>query len=199
MSGALTAGRDDTSDVERLEAAFVGAAEAGYGPAELALLSGLPETRVEELLADAGVQHRLARVHREAELDGRAGVALARYTTLRMLRGINHGIDAGDLDAGDYMEALPKIHRIVEHADRMQLEQRGGASLPVFNIIIGAGGQITAERLDTVDANDARPAGVADTAPHNPDQPPTAEVEQPEPLGFLDDVRAGLAGGSGSL
>lgn len=198
MNGGLTNSANERTDIERLEAAFVGAAEAGHGVDALALLSGLTEPRVEELLADAGIQRRLARVHREAELDGRASAALARYTTLRMLRGINDGIDAGEFDAGEYIEALPKIHRIVEHADRMQLEQRGGARLPVFNIIIGAGGQITAERLDTVDATEARAALTAGPGPSEPEFSEPDETPSTEALGFLDDVRVGLAGGGGA-
>ncbi|RVT48553.1 hypothetical protein [Rubrivivax albus] len=198
MSGALTNSASVRTDIERLEAAFVGAAEAGHGSAELALLSGLPEDRVQILLADADVQRRLARVHREAELDGRAGAALARYTTLRMLRGINDGIEAGELDAGDYIEALPKIHRIVEHADRMQLEMRGGSSLPVFNIIIGAGGQITAERVETVDAVVAQQADTTRQAASDADRRRISETPPTTALEFLDDVRAGRAGGSGA-
>ncbi|MBA2721821.1 MAG: hypothetical protein H0W48_03280 [Methylibium sp.] len=78
--------------------------------------------------------------------------ARAERITHAMLDVVEAAFDAGETDLDDVRDLLPKVHRIVESAERLEL-QRNGASenLPVFNITIGSSIRIEPARAQHVE------------------------------------------------
>lgn len=139
---------------ERLQRVFPSVAERGGDADQLAQAAGLPVRVVNAALADPAMAALLAQAHKDAEADGTLLKPVATLATLAMLRTVNRAAEAGDLDIDDAANLLPKVHRVIEHAERMEIERNGGgARLPVFNITIGAGGAVTAVPADAAGAD----------------------------------------------
>lgn len=185
----------DADGLARLRKVFPAVNEAGGDVTMLAREADLPADVVGALLADPGIAELLAQDAQVAESDGTLLASAARRIALRMLRKIEADVQAGDLDADDIGNLLPKVHRVLEHAERMQAE-KPGTGLPMFNIIIGGGGitvdQISPEPLPTVERLEPLADGAAPLALQGPDEG-TAQGDFEETLEAINAALAGQA------
>ena len=122
-------------DIKRVEAAFALVDSRGGGLEELAHESGVEPDVVQAMLSDATLTPRFLAAQRAAEDSGRLLKPVAARLTLDMLNKLGEELQAGTLDADDIGNLLPKVHKVVEHADRMEAGRGdGNDGLATFHI-----------------------------------------------------------------
>jgi len=86
-------------------------------------------------MGDPAIVPRFLAAQRAAEDDGRLLKPVAARLTLGMLSKLGEELEAGTLDADDIGNLLPKVHKVVEHADRMEAARGDGYdNLPTVSI-----------------------------------------------------------------
>lgn len=150
MSGALpnsmpTAGAvavaPTADDITKLTAAFPLAMLSGGDPDEWAQAAGVPVAVAHAAMADPVALAGFMAAQRKAEHDGSLLKPVAGRLSLAMLRKLEDATAAGELDLTDISNLLPKVHKVVEHADRMAAA-RGSEydGLATFHITFVNGG-----------------------------------------------------------
>lgn len=79
----------------------------------------------------------------------------------QMLGVVQLAVTSGEIDYDDAVRALPVLHRVIEHGDKMDMARNGGGTiLPIINITFGSGAgepaiSIRSEpaRLETLDVD----------------------------------------------
>jgi hypothetical protein len=77
-------------------------------------------------MTDPGIAAQLQDEQTAAEADGRLLKPVAARLTLAMLQKLGADVEAGTLDADDIGNLLPTVHKVVEHADRMEAARSSG-------------------------------------------------------------------------
>lgn len=130
-----------SDDVKRLESAFPLAASRGGDVEALARASGVTVAVAQAALDDPSTALQLLDAQHAAEDDGRLLKPVAARVALAMLTRLQGEVDAGNLDADDIGNLLPKVHRVVEHADRIEAGRGNGyGNLPVIQVTFINGG-----------------------------------------------------------
>lgn len=128
-------------DITKLTAAFPLAMLSGGDPDEWAQAAGVPVAVAHAAMADSVVLAGFLTAQRKAEHDGSLLKSVAGRLSLAMLRKLEDATEAGELDLTDLSNLLPKVHKVVEHADRMAAARgNGDDGLPVFHITFINGG-----------------------------------------------------------
>lgn len=128
-------------DFQRIKSAFPLAASRGGDIEALARAAGVTVAAAQAALDGPGTALQLLDAQQAAEDNGRLLKPVAARVTLAMLTKLQGEVDAGNLDADDIGNLLPKVHRVVEHADRIEAgsgDSRG--NLPMFHITFINGG-----------------------------------------------------------
>lgn len=127
-------------DIKKLTAAFPLAMLSGGDPDEWAQAAGVSVAAAHAAMADPVALAGFMAAQRKAEHDGSLLKPVAVRLSLVMLRKLEDATAAGELDLTDISNLLPKVHKVVEHADRMAAA-RGDEydGLTTFNITIGRG------------------------------------------------------------
>jgi hypothetical protein len=89
----------------------------------------------------------------------------------RSLDRIRAALDAGELDFDDVRALLPPVHRVLEHAERMEVARDDSDGLPVVHIIFNLHGGVSVERVDaapSLKAIDAPPVAVREEGQRAP-------------------------------
>lgn len=97
---------------------------AGYKPKELDA----------ELIADPSLIAELEAATDRAALDGSTLKAESLALIRKGLKRLDEAIEADRLDPTEIADLLPKLHRLVEHADKIAAEKSAGKALPVVQI-----------------------------------------------------------------
>ncbi len=127
-------------DIRQIEAVFPLVEARGGDIEALALAAGVPVDVVLKAMADPGLAQRMLAAQDKAEDGGELLKPVAARITLAMLNKLREAVAAGELDIDDIGNLMPKVHRIIEHADRMEAARSDGyANLTTFNIIFGVG------------------------------------------------------------
>lgn len=137
----------DPEDIKRLEGVFALADARGGDLQALARMAGVPVAVAQAAMDDPATAVLLLDAQTAAEEDGRLLKPTAARLTLTMLRQLNAAAGAGELDVDDIGNLLPKVHKVVEHADRAEAARRDphdGLMVVHFSFVNG-GMQITAE------------------------------------------------------
>ena len=122
-------------DRKKLKAEFPLVMLSGGDMDELAAAAGVPVTLAHAAMSDPDTLAEFVSAHRTAEQDGTLLKPVARRVSLAMLRRLEEALEAGDLDLTDISNLLPKVHKVVEHADRMEAARTGDYDgLPVVHI-----------------------------------------------------------------
>jgi hypothetical protein len=128
--------------LKRLEAAMPRVDSRGGSVGALALAAEVPVEVAQAAMDDPATAARLVAACEAAEDGGHVLKAMAARITGAMLAKLNEAVTAGQLDIDDLGNLLPKVHRIVEHADRMEVARGdSSANLPVFHIHFGTRGR----------------------------------------------------------
>jgi hypothetical protein len=140
-----------SDDIKRLATAFPLVVTRGGDDVEaLARAAGVPLATAQAALSDPTTAVLLLDAQSAAEDDGRLLKPVAARVALAMLTKLRDEVDAGHLDADDIGNLLPKVHRVVEHADRIEAARDNGYSnLPMVHITIGRGIQIDMQKPAT--------------------------------------------------
>ncbi len=129
-------------DIRQIEGVFPLVEARGGDIAALALAAGVPVDVVLKAMADPAIAQRMLASQDKAEDGGELLKPVAARITLAMLNKLREAVAAGELDIDDIGNLMPKVHRIIEHADRMEAARSDGyANLPTFNIIFGVRGR----------------------------------------------------------
>lgn len=134
---ALTPTADD---ITKLTAGFALAMLSGGDPDEWAQAAGVPVAAAHAAMADSVVLAGFLAAQRKAEHDGSLLKSVAGRLSLALLRKLEDATEAGELDLTDISNLLPKVHKVVEHADRMAAGAGGNDGLATFNITFIHGG-----------------------------------------------------------
>ena len=139
-------------EIKRVEEAFALVDSRGGDVDELAHESGVAVDVVQAMLGDAAITPRLLAAQRAAEDTGRLLKPVAARLTLDMLNKLDEELQAGTLDADDIGNLLPKVHKVVEHADRMEAGRGdGNDGLATFHITFISGAGFQARVVPPVD------------------------------------------------
>lgn len=114
----------DPEDIKRLEAVYPLADARGGDLDALARMAGVPVATAQAAMDEPQTAMRLLDAQNAAEEDGSLLKPTAARLTLTMLRQLNAAAGAGELDVDDIGNLLPKVHRVVEHADRVDAARR---------------------------------------------------------------------------
>ena len=123
-------------DVARVAAAFPLASNSR----QLAKLTGLTQATVEAMLHDPEMAQDIDAFVCTMEAEGSLLKPLASKLLTKFLHKLGTDVEADQLDLDDISDLIPKLHRLVEHRDRMDAAHDDGRKLAVFNITIGASG-----------------------------------------------------------
>lgn len=143
MDGTITSGSGvaviapdiSTDDIKRLEDAFPLITSRGGDLDALASAAGVPVAVAQSALDNPTTAGRLLSAHDKAQDDGRLLKPVAARITLAMLQKLDEALAAGELDVDDINNLLPKVHRVVEHADRIAAARGDGDDkLATFHI-----------------------------------------------------------------
>jgi hypothetical protein len=130
--------------LKRLEAAMPRVDSRGGSVGALALAAEVPVEVAQAAFDDPATAARLVAACEAAEDGGHVLKAMAARITGAMLAKLHEAVTAGQLDIDDLGNLLPKVHRVIEHADRMEVARGDrSADLPVFHIHFGAGASIS--------------------------------------------------------
>lgn len=122
-------------EIKRLKDAFPLVSGRGGDMAQLARVAGVSMEVAQSAMDDPHTAALLLDEQIKAEDDGRLLKPVAARLTLAMLHKLNEAVAAGELDVDDIGSLLPKVHRVVEHADRIEAARGDGFDrLPTFNI-----------------------------------------------------------------
>jgi len=140
-AGMSLVAKPTDDEIKRLAAEYPLVEARGGGADELSRATGVPLDVVQAALSDRQIAARLLDAHTVAEEDGRLLRPVAARVASAMLRRLEEAIEAGEVDIDDVANLLPKVHRVVEHADRIEAAKGDGYdNLPVFNITFVNGG-----------------------------------------------------------
>ncbi|WP_157991555.1 hypothetical protein [Caldimonas tepidiphila] len=106
---------------------------------QLAAHCGISVSEVEALIDTPEFAGELVAAQAKAELGGDLLAPLAAKVTLAMLQRLHKAVQAGELDVDDVGAFLPKVHRVVEHSERMAAAKGTNENLPTIVINIGTG------------------------------------------------------------
>ena len=143
MDGPITSGSVveviapaiSNDDIKRLEDAFPLITSRGGDLDALASAAGVPVAVAQSALDNPVTAGRLLSAHDKALDDGRLLKPVAARITLAMLQKLDEALAAGELDVDDINNLLPKVHRVVEHADRIAAARgNGDEKLATFHI-----------------------------------------------------------------
>lgn len=147
MTGTALSPGVSPEDIKRLSDAFPHVASRGGDEEDLARAAGVPVAVAQFAMTDPETLALLQDAQTAAEEGGRLLKPVAARLTLAMLQKLGSDLDAGTLDADDIGNLLPKVHKVVEHADRMEAARGdGNDGLATVYITIVNG----ATRLDVV-------------------------------------------------
>jgi hypothetical protein len=134
--------RPTPEQMKRLEAAMPRVDSRGGSVGALALAAEVPVEIAQAAMDDPATAALLVAACEVAEDGGHVLKAMAARITGAMLAKLHEAVTAGQLDIDDMGSLLPKVHRIVEHADRMEVARGdSSANLPVFHIHFGTRGR----------------------------------------------------------
>jgi hypothetical protein len=142
------------TDAARVERVFALVDSRGGNVEELAEAAGITVQAAQSVLADPASVARLLAAQRSAEDSGELLKPVAARLTLEMLHKVGADLASGALDIDDIGNLLPKVHKVVEHADRMEAARGDGYDgLPVFHITF-MNGTLRAEVVADADVVD---------------------------------------------
>ena len=148
----------NTEDRKKLERVFPLVEARGGGVEDLARAAGVAVDIARRALDDPDTAALLLDEQARAEDEGALLKPMAARLTATMLRHLVRSAEAGELDVDDVGSLLPKVHRIVEHSDRMSAAQASGyENLPTF-VINFISGRMTGHVV-AADVVDAEPYG----------------------------------------
>jgi hypothetical protein len=123
---------------------FALVASRGGDAEELARVAGVPVAVVHGAMNDPDTAVRLQDAQTAAEGNGSLLKDTANRVALAMLQKVRDELAAGTLDADDIGNLLPKVHKVVEHAERMeQARGNGNEGLATIQFIL-INGAVTA-------------------------------------------------------
>lgn len=141
MTGTSTVPAVSPEDFKLIADVFPLVASRGGDAEELARAAGVPVAAVHGAMNDPDTAARLQDAQTTAEGDGRLLKPTANRIALAMLQKLGGELEAGTLDADDIGNLLPKVHKVVEHAERMEQARGGGnEGLATFHITFINGG-----------------------------------------------------------
>lgn len=155
--GAVVAVSED--HLSKIEGAFAVVEARGGDVEALALAAGVPLDVVVQAMADPATGARLLLAQDKAEDEGGLLKPIAARLTLAMLTQLREALAVGELDVDDIANLLPKVHKVVEHADRMDAARGNGYDgLTVFHVTFVNGhlkGRVAPDHGDVVDVEPA--------------------------------------------
>ena len=135
MTGAALATAFAPEDIKKVVAVFAQVDNRGGGVEELAEAADLPLSAVQAMMDDAATVPRFLAAQRRAEDGGDLLKPTANRLLLAMLHKVRDELDAGTLDVDDIGNLMPKVHKVVDHAERMEQARGGGTEgLATFHI-----------------------------------------------------------------
>ncbi|MFN3885727.1 MAG: hypothetical protein ACK4MG_02110 [Aquabacterium sp.] len=162
---------DDGAGLDRLAVQLAVGQALDLGDGEMAARCALTEGQLAELVQQHGAA--LTGQLTEPAVLSKALRRAASETALGLVGVVAKALRAEQLDLDDAIAALPKVHRIVEHHNEMELKQGAAAALPVFNFTIALDGVMVAEPVEVIEQHHAdESAGKALPAPAQPVEVP---------------------------
>lgn len=156
IGSAVTAPAISPDDIKRLEDAFPLVTSRGGDLDALASAAGVPVAVAQSAIENPVTAGRLLFANDKAQDDGRLLKPVAARIALAMLQKLDEAITAGALDVDDINNLLPKVHRVVEHADRIAAARgNGDEGLTTFQFTHLDGGGFQFQAVPRV-ANKAR-------------------------------------------
>jgi len=136
MTGAFAIAIDEAS-IKRIEAATPEVLARDGDIDALSRAAGVAREVAEAAFDNPDIAARLLDAQSAAEDSGRLLKPAAARITLAMLRVLEQAVVSGELDVDDIGNLMPKVHRVVEHADRIEAGRGdGNGHLVTLNVTL---------------------------------------------------------------
>lgn len=158
MSGQVVS-QDVFDEVKRRILASYAAADArGLEPEEFAQMVGAPLELVQLVLSSSGFSDELQGRVLRARMSGETLRHQAVGVSARLLDTIDKALDDDQVDPAEAATMLPKVFKVVEHADRMDASRGTANRYPTVHVDL-SGGRVRVRLMDDAEVDAVKNGG----------------------------------------